>query len=205
MDPSYLLHEYGLRYFPLVVFICAVFENDITFIMAGIYAATVRPHPHLLVGIVAGVLGALCHDTFWFSIGHHRSSWIKTTKAWRKVGPQIESWAARFGHWELFFCRFIPGTRNASQLFWGVQRLKLWRFYSLEFLSLSIWGSMLMILGYKFSQQAESIIGKVRHKHLGRYMLMSLVIVALLYYAVRAFTRHEIVKHGKPPADPRAD
>jgi membrane protein DedA with SNARE-associated domain len=206
MDASTLLQTYGPRYFPWVILFCAVFENDVTFVMAGIYAATIHLHtPALTTGVSAGVLGALCHDTFWFSIGHHRSSWIKTTKAWRKVGPQIEQWAGRFGFWELFFCRFIPGTRNASQLFWGVQRLPLWKFYLLDSTSLAIWGSLLMFLGYKFSRQAESIIGRTHHKHLGGYLLMSLLLVALFYYAIRLFTRHEIVKHGKPPEDPRAD
>jgi membrane protein DedA with SNARE-associated domain len=209
MDPSYLLHEFGPRYFPWVVLFCAVFENDVTFVMAGIYAASVHAPfhpPHLWLGLLAGVVGALCHDSFWFSIGHHRSHWIKTTKAWRKVGPQIEQWAARWGPWELFICRFIPGTRNASQLFWGVQRLPLWLFYLLDGAAISIWGWLLMyIIGFRFSRQAEAIIGKVHQKHLGGYLSIALLITALVYYAVRAFTRHEIVKHGKPPADPRAD
>ena len=157
------------------------------------------------MGLAAGVTGALCHDTFWFAIGHHRSSWIKKTKAWRTVGPQIEQWAARWGPLELFFCRFIPGTRNASQLFWGVQRLRIWKFYLLDGAALTIWGSLLMLIGYKFSQQAEGWIRKIGHKHLGRHLLVTLLLTALVYYFVRAFTRHEIVKHGKPPEDPRAD
>ncbi len=205
MDPSYLLHEFGPRYFAWAVFFCAIFENDVTFIMAGVFAATVRPHPNLWMGVLAGVAGALCHDSFWFAIGHRQSNWIKTTRAWRKVGPQIEQWAARWGPLELFFCRFIPGTRNGSQLFWGVQRLQIWKFYLIDAASLTIWGTMLVFLGLKFSQRAESWIGKVRHKHLGRYMLVVLLITALIYYTVRAFTRHEIVKHGKLPEDPRAD
>jgi membrane protein DedA with SNARE-associated domain len=211
MDPSYLLHEFGPKYFPWVVFFCAIFENDVTFVMAGIYATSLRglthqAQPHLWLGLLAGVAGAVCHDSFWFSIGHHRSNWIKTTRAWRKMGPQIEQWAARWGPYELFICRFIPGTRNASQLFWGVQRLPIWQFFLLDATAVCIWGWLLMcVIGYRFSRQAETFIGKVHHKHLGGYLLVAFLITALVYYAVRAFTRHEIVKHGTPPEDPRAD
>ncbi len=216
MDTTHLLQQYGPVYFPWVVFVCALFENDVTFVMAGIYASTVHhrivesgtlgaPHPSLVFGVLAGVMGALCHDSFWFFLGHHRSKWIKKTKAWRNVGPQIEQWAARFGALELFFCRFIPGTRVTSQLFWGVQRLKLWKFYLIESSGLAIWATTLTFLGYRFSLHAQSIMGKVKQRHLTRYLLLTLVLTALIYYGVRVFTRHEIVKRGTPPEDPRAD
>src|SRR4051812_13253943 len=108
MDPSVLLHHYGPRYFPYVVFFCAMLENDVTFLMAGIYAASVKPHLDPVVAIFAGVVGALCHDSFWFFIARHRADWIRKTRVWRQIGPQIEQWAARFGVRELFYARFIP-------------------------------------------------------------------------------------------------
>lgn len=207
MDPTQLLIEYGPKYFPLVVFVCAIIENDVTFVMAGIYAASVhtRPYPNVTEGIIAGIAGALCHDTFWFYLGHHRSRWIKTTKAWRKVGPQIETWAKKFGPLELFLCRFIPGTRNTSLLFWGVQRLRIPYFFLIDISALALWGTTLMLLGYKFSQTAELILIKIRGKSLGRYLLWTLLFTLIVYFIVRQFTRHEIVKHGRPPEDPRAD
>ncbi len=218
MDPTTVLQEYGPTWFPVAVFICAAFENDVTFVMAGVYCATLRHHMAvgaskdltinlhtIFLGVIAGVIGALCHDSFWFAIGHHRSRWIKTTRAWRTVGPQIEQWAARFGPWELFLCRFIPGTRNASQLFWGVQRLALWKFYLIDGVALAIWGTMLTFFGYKFSLQAESWIRNIGRKHVGKHLIVLLLLTSLIYVVVRAVTKHEIVKHGKPPDDPRAD
>src|SRR5258708_26587056 len=97
MDPAQLFINYGPRFFPYVVFGCAVFENDVTFIMAGIYAASVRPHLNPMLAIGAGVVGALCHDSFWFALGHNRSGWLRRTSAWKRLGPQIEAWALRFG------------------------------------------------------------------------------------------------------------
>jgi membrane protein DedA with SNARE-associated domain len=205
MDVSTLLKEYGPTYFPYLVFGCAVFENDITFVMAGIYVASIHHPLELWLAVACGVPGALIHDSIWFWLGHKNSGWLRGTSTWKRLGPQIESWAARFGARELFFCRFIPGTRNVSALFWGVHRMPAWLFYSIETAALSIWGSFLVWVGFKFGQQAEAFLGKVKQKHLGRWLLLALIITALVYFTVRAFTRHEIVKHGRPPEDPRAD
>jgi len=205
MDPAELLNTYGPRYFPWAVFSCALLENDITFVVAGIYAASVHPHLNPGWAIGGGVLGALCHDSFWFAIGHNRSNWLKGTSAWKRFGPQIEEWSRRWGVRELFLCRFLPGTRNASVLFWGVQRLRPSLFYLIDSASLLIWGTLMTLFGFKCGQQAEWIIGKVKHKHLSRFMLAVLLITILVYSLVRMFTKHEIVKRGRPPEDPRAD
>src|SRR6476646_1028672 len=114
MDPGHIFREHGPTYFPYLVMVCAMFENDVTFLMAGIYAASVRPHLSPSVAVVAGAVGALCHDTFWFALARHRSKWIRETRVWKKIGPQIEQWGYRFGVRELFMARFIPGTRNPS-------------------------------------------------------------------------------------------
>jgi membrane protein DedA with SNARE-associated domain len=205
MDPAELLTSYGPKYFPWVVMSCALLENDITFVVAGIYAASVHPHLNPAWAIGAGVIGALGHDTFWFVLGHNGSTWLKGTSAWKRLGPQIEEWARRFGVRELFLCRFLPGTRNASVLFWGVQRLHPSLFYLIDTASLIIWATLMTLIGFKFGQQAEWFIGKVKHKHFGRFMLGALLLTVLVYYLVRVFTKHEIVKRGRPPEDPRAD
>ena len=210
MDVLHILKENGPAYFPYVVFGCAVVENDITFIMAGIYIASLHmpsatANEFLAQAALCGIAGALVHDSIWFWLGRKNASRLRGTTAWKKVGPQIESWAARFGQKEMFLCRFVPGTRNVSSFFWGVHRMKVWIFYGIEVCSLSIWGTLLVILGYKFWKQTEAFLGKVRDKHLGRWLLLALVLTAIAYFTIRAFTRHEIVKHGKPPDDPRAD
>jgi membrane protein DedA with SNARE-associated domain len=205
MDLSQIFQTYGPKYFPYVVFGCAVIENDITFIMAGIYAASVRPHLDLYEAIGFGIAGALVHDSIWYWIGRSNSAWLRRSSAWKRLGPQIENWAARFGVKELFLCRFIPGTRNVSVLFWGLHRLKPHFFYAIEVVGLLIWGTALTVVGYKFGQQAEALLGRVKQKHLGRWLLVALIITAIVYFTIRAFTKHEIVKHGKPPEDPRAD
>jgi hypothetical protein len=68
-----------------------------------------------------------------------------------------------------------------------------------------IGGTLRFWVGFKFGKLAEIFLGKVKDKRLGRWLLLALIITVIIYFGIRAFTRHEIVKHGKPPEDPRAD
>src|SRR6187200_1118185 len=105
------LLEYGL----LAVFLCAIAENDVTFILTGVAVHLSSMHP--VPAIVAGLAGALLHDSIWFGLGHWRSETIRSHRVYRRVGPAVERLAARFGPWELFACRFIYGTRTPSLVF----------------------------------------------------------------------------------------
>lgn len=205
MDPKALLFQYGPHYFPYVVFFCAVLENDVTFLMAGIYAASLKPHLNPWIAVGAGVAGALCHDSFWFFLARHRAAWIKQTRVWKHIGPQIEQWASRFGIWELVIARLIPGTRNPSVFFWGLQHLRIPTFYAVNAACIAVWGTCITMLGFFFGTKVEFIIGKIRQKHLGRYLLIALLISLIIYLGVRLFAQYEIKKHGTPPEDPRAD
>lgn len=206
MDPKQLLFEYGPQYFAYVVFFCALLESDITFLMAGIYAASMRKaHLNPWIAVAAGIAGALTQDTFWFFVARHRAAWIKETRAWKRFGPQIEHWAGRFGVGELALARLIPGTRAPSMFFWGIQHLRVPTFFAVNVAALTVWGTAITFLGYFFGKQAEFVLGKIKQKNLGKHLLIALLITVLIYVAIRLFTRHEIKVHGKPPEDPRAD
>jgi membrane protein DedA with SNARE-associated domain len=186
------LTQYGL----LAVLCCALIENDVTFVLTGviIHSGIVDP----ILGVAYCVAGAIGHDSLWFWLGHSRSDSIRRSSAYRRVGPVVERGAARFGAWELFLCRFVYGTRNPSLVFWGVHRLPLWKFFSIEILALSIWGGFLAALGYFLSDRAMLILGKVKSfEHL---LLGAAIIVLVCVLGLRAFARYEIRKR-LPPSD----
>src|SRR5260221_14458415 len=152
---EHFLSQYGL----LAVLFCALFENDVTFVLTGVIIDRGIVDP--VMGVVYGVAGALGHDLMWYSLGKSKSDTIRSSRVYRRVGPLVERVAARVGAWELFFCRFMYGTRNPSLVFWGVQRLPLYKFLAIEALALSIWGSFLAGLGYFLSDRATLVIGRV--------------------------------------------
>jgi len=178
--------QYGLA----AIFLCALLENDATFVFAGvvIHLGLVDP----MLAVAYGLAGALIHDSFWFWLGHAKSESIRASRVYRRLGPTVERFAARFGPWELFLCRFIYGTRNPSLVFWGIHRLPLGKFLTIEILALTIWGCFLTTLGFCLSNVAAALIGTV--KSMERWMLGAIGVIILGALVARLFTRHEIRK-----------
>lgn len=186
--------EFLSAYGQLAAFLCAIFENDVTFILIGVLAHLQMIDP--LRALLAGLAGALVHDSLWFWLGHARSETIKRHRVYRRVGPAVERLAARFGPAELFLSRFVYGTRTASIVFWGVQRLALTTFLLIEIVALALWGSALAAAGYGFSHAAAAIIGHVRNVE--GWMLGAFIMAVALFLAARIATRHSLRKRLPP-------
>jgi membrane protein DedA with SNARE-associated domain len=184
------LQEYGL----LAIFLCAIVENDVTFILTGVVVHLSGIHP--VPALVAGLSGALLHDSIWFWLGHYRADSVKAHRVYRRIGPAVERLAAKFGPWELLVCRFFYGTRTASIVFWGVQRLAVTSFLLIELIALTIWGAVLVTLGFLLSTGAAALIGRVRSME--RWMLCALAIAIVGFFLARVYTRYEIRKRLPP-------
>ena len=192
------MQEFLLEYGLLAIFLCAIVENDVTFILTGVVVHLSPTHP--VPAFVAGLSGALLHDAIWFWLGHSRSETVRSHRVYRRVGPAVERLAARFGPMELFVSRFFYGTRTASIVFWGVQRLSVTTFLLIEVFALSVWGIVLIVMGYFLSTGAAAVIGRV--KSMERWMLCALIIAAVGFFLARVITRHEIRKRIPPRSSP---
>lgn len=192
------LNTYGLW----AAFVLALIENDVAFIAIGVVWKLgddnpITPDLNIFTAVPAAIIGALIHDSAWFVVGHMNSAAIKASRVYRRVGPMVERLAARFGPWEIFIARFIYGTRNPSSVFWGIQKLPYAQFAGLEVLSLTIWGSLLVGVGFHATGWALKLIGKVEHKN-HMHLLITAVIVAFVVVALlRYFNRRGIVKITK--------
>lgn len=190
------LNHYGIW----AAFLLALLENDVSFVAIGVVARLGDGDPgtpdefNLYTAAVAAIVGALIHDTFWFVIGHQHSEWFRSSRVYMRIGPAIERLAKRFGPWEIFFARFVYGTRNPTSVFWGIQHLPYRTFAGIELLALMVWGSLLVAIGFNFTSLALKIIGRVeRHQH--PHLLIAAIIVALLgIYLLRWFNRRRIYK-----------
>jgi membrane protein DedA with SNARE-associated domain len=185
------LNEYGV----LAIFLAAILENDVVFLMTGVVIHLGAVHPES--AFLACVAGALVHDSLWFWLGHAHAESIRRSRIYRRLGPAVERLAARFGPWELLLSRFIYGTRNPSLVFWGTQKLSVWRFAAIELTAFTIWGGALTGLGYFLSDRAQALIGEIGS--IERFLLGALGVAILLYLAGRLLTRQEVRKHLLPP------
>jgi len=172
------IRDYGV--FALLLW--AMFENDVVFVMAGVAFELGLVQP---VSAGAAVLcGSMIHDFVWYGVGRHRSDWIRGTDAYRSVGPHIERWVRKFGVWELFVCRFVYGTRYPSFLFWGVQKLPIWKFSAVNLGGLVVWCAILSSLGYFLGDGAKAVIHQVKT---AQSYLVGAVVLVLLAVALRKY------------------
>ncbi len=190
------LNHYGLW----AAFLLALLENDVAFIAIGVVARLGDGDPmtpddlNLYTAMVAAVVGALLHDSIWFFIGHRHSEWFKSSKVYQRLGPTIERLAKNFGPWEIFFARFIYGTRNPSSIFWGIHHLPYRTFAGIELLALALWGSLLATIGFHATHWALKIIGKVEHHHRLHLLITAVVVASIGVYVLRWFNRRRIYK-----------
>ena len=184
------------------VFLLAVIENDVAFIAIGVAWKLGSDNSgnsglNILSAVPVAILGALFHDTVWFVVGHWNSAAIKASRVYRRVGPTVERLANRFGPWEIFIARFVYGTRTASSVFWGLQKLPYREFAGLELLALTIWGSLLVAVGFHATALALKIIGHVDHQN-HTHLLIAAIVVAFAGIALlRYCNRRGIVKLQK--------
>jgi membrane protein DedA with SNARE-associated domain len=190
------LNHYGLW----AAFLLALIENDVAFIAIGVVVKLGDGDPltpddlNIYTAIPAAILGAIIHDSFWFAIGHLHSEWFKSSRVYQRVGPVVERLAHRFGPWEIFVARFIYGTRNPSSIFWGIHKLRYTKFASIELLSLVVWGSVLVGVGYHSTHWALKLIGKVEHHHRMQWLVGAVLIASIVMAGLRVFSRKGIVK-----------
>jgi membrane protein DedA with SNARE-associated domain len=171
-----LVRRYGLW----AVFFGTAVEGDLGLILGGVAAHLGLMHP-LAVG-VAGALGGFAGDAAWFAVGRRSADVLLRSAVYRRVGPTVERLVARFGPMQILLARPVWGTRVASMLFWGTQRLAPVRFAALDLPASSVWAALLVSLGYFSSLSLETLLGKVRHVE---EWLAAAVAVALVIALVR--------------------
>ena len=71
------MQDFLIQYGLIAIFLCALIENDVVFIMTGVAIHFAAVHP--VFAFLACLAGALVHDSIWFTIGHKRSASINST------------------------------------------------------------------------------------------------------------------------------
>ena len=117
-----LVSRFGL---PAHLVLTAI-EGDLALILGGVAAHLGLMSP--LAVIAVGTLGGFAGDAAWFAIGRRTADTVRSSAAYRRVGPTLERLVARFGPRQVLLARPVYGTRVATMLFWGSQGLAPTRF-----------------------------------------------------------------------------
>ncbi len=188
-----LLLSFGL----IMVFLGTAVEGDVTMMLAGVTAHLGLFR--LAEAVAVGALGGFAGDVFYYGLGRWHSSTIRSTQLYRRAEPVIGRFTARFGPLEIIVARFIYGTRVASMVFWGVQRLPLWRFALIDAVGCALWAAALGGLGFTLSGSAVLLVGRVRRVRV--WLLGALLGCAALVLLYRAILRRRAAKRAQDAAE----
>lgn len=94
----------------------------------------------------------------------------------KKDIEKTESYFARHGKATILISRFLPVIRHIISIPAGIARMPLPAFFLQTFIGATIWGTVLILIGYELGEQGIRFAEKLKHVDL----LVGLGIVALL-------------------------
>lgn len=141
----------------------------------------------LVINSAAALLGSAI--SYWIGAAGGKPLLLKYGKyvLVRKHDIELtERFFARHGKATILVGRFLPVVRHIISVPAGVARMPLGAFFTQTFIGSTIWGSVLIVLGYHFGEQFLETAKKVKHVDL---IIGVGIVLVLLALAVRFVVR----------------
>jgi len=154
----------------------------------------------LIINSAAALLGS--GISYWFgAVGGKPllSRYGKYLLIRAKDIERTESYFARHGKATILIGRFLPVVRHIISVPAGIARMPLVPFFTQTFIGSTIWGSVLIFIGYELGARWETVATKIKRVDL----LIGVVILAgLLALTIRFVVRR---RRERKPAENNAD
>jgi membrane protein DedA with SNARE-associated domain len=134
----------------------------------------------LVINSVAAMVGSgLC---YWLGVVGGRPFLVKYGKYFLVSEHEIartEAFFARHGKKTILIARFLPGIRHVISVPAGIARMPLPGFFLQTFLGATIWGGVLIVLGYYLGANWKSFSNTLDRIDLPIKIILVLALVAL--------------------------
>ncbi len=149
----------------------------------------------LVINSVAALVGSgLC---YWIGAAGGKPLVVKYGKfigVRKKDIERTETYFARHGKATILIGRFLPVVRHIISIPAGLARMPLPPFFLQTFIGATIWGAVLILIGYQYGQQGITFAEKLKSVDL----LIGVAIVAvLLTVAIRFVLRRRREQAGR--------
>jgi len=190
---SQLIEQYGLY----AVFFLVMLEGDITLLLAGVLAHSAFFGDYSFARVLLwATLGGVASDNLAYAAGRGFSKTVRDFHFYRSARPRLERLTYLFGGLSIFLSKYIYGLRWASCIFYGVGRMRYWRFLLLSMGSCFLWVCVLSGTGYFFSSAVIGLIGDFRH--VGKILLVIVLVGVLTVYWVKRLWLSKKVEEVEP-------
>lgn len=87
-------------------------------------------------------------------------------------------WFDKYGHWTVFFCRFIPVLRCLISLPAGMTRMNFWQFVSFSALGALIWNGVMIYLGKAVGSHWHSVLSYI--DYYSKFFILILIVLCII-------------------------
>jgi len=172
-----------------------------TILIFASFLAFKHEHFHYVWIIVAGVIAATAGDNAGYWIG--RTIGRRFIDKWKHIFHlDKEDIAAgerlikRRGDLSIYIARFIWGVRTLAGPLAGVLRMEWRRFFLFNFLGASTWVGVIVLLGYAFGHEFDSLVEFFEKADIA----MMVGIAVLGFYFWRRYKKKKVAGHRQPKA-----
>lgn len=97
---------------------------------------------------------------------------------------KADDWFDKYGHWTVFFCRFVPLIRSLISIPAGMSNMRLGIFLPLTTLGTLIWNIVLVYLGASVGASWEVIVEYMEIYSKIVYIILFLLLITLIFIFV---------------------
>jgi membrane protein DedA with SNARE-associated domain len=115
----------------------------------------------------------------------------------KKDIERTETYFARHGKATILIGRFLPVVRHIISIPAGIARMPLVPFFTQTFIGATIWGSVLILIGYELGARWDTVATKLKHIDL---IVGVVILVVILALAIRFVIRRRR-ERGLAPDD----
>lgn len=180
MTLEWLIMHFG---YP-VVLAGTFFEGEIILILAGFAAH--RGYLYLPFVILAGFLGSLFGDQFYFFLGRRKGRAVLAKHPdWEGKVARFKRLLERHNILVILSFRFLYGLRTVAPFAIGLSDVPTVRFFTLNTISAALWSAAIAGLGYGFGRTMEVLIDEVKRYELA--VMACLLVLAVILYVIKWF------------------
>ena len=152
----------------------------------------------LVINSTAAVVGSgVC---YWLGVAGGKPLLLRYGKyvgVRRKDIERTETYFARHGKATILIGRFLPVVRHIISIPAGIARMPLVPFFTQTFIGATIWGSVLIMIGYELGDHWDTVAKQVKRVDL----LVGVAIVAVLLALAIRF----VLRRRRDPGENNAD
>jgi len=152
---------------------------------------------NLPLALMVTVLACLLADSFWFYLGRHRGGQVLGLLCRISLEPdscvrRTQNLFTRYGLRGVLVSKFVPGLGTVAPPLAGMTGVKLGHFLLVDGLGSLLYGSVLILLGYFFSNQIQQIVAALAS--LGGNALGLIIGAVVLYIGYKYWQRKRLLR-----------